>query len=271
MAGVGLKLHVRLFVQVDLPRYNDVDDIDMRGRSCVSTRLAQLKIEEVSGVDEPANEVPGWLLAKSKDLEGVIKEVEDAHNGLLTALTSADQYLEDAPEDVKTAADLLKSHVNSLADSDEDRPNFIGRAMSYFKRKEDIEMTKDELLEALAANTTDTTEAIAEAVGKAVAAAMPAPVVAEVVETGETEVVEPVATVALEDFAKLAERVESIADAVEKSAAAIHTILEKSAKRAAIEGQEDQRLQKAKDTEDKMSPLSKAFAAAFKGERVDLT
>lgn len=235
----------------------------------MGTKLAKLQIDEVSGVDDPANEIPGWLLAKSKDLEGVIEEVEAAHNGLLKSITDADKYLEDAPEDVQAAAALLKTHVTSLADTDDDRRSFIGRALSYFKRKEEIEMTKDELLEALNAHTEAMTAAVGDAISKAVAEATPAaPVEPEAKETEKVDETEDVAkTVSVEDFEKLTERVEAIAEVVSKSADALTAIIQKSAKRTALDGQEDE-VSKGKDN--KPSALGQAFAQALRGERVDL-
>lgn len=246
----------------------------------MSVQLSKLQVDEVSGVDEPANELPGWLVTKSKEVGEVIEKVEDAHNGFLTSLDNVGQYLTDAPDDVQAAATTLKAHVIGLADTDDERRSFIGRAVSYFKRKEEIEMTKDELEAILAAHTDSVTKSVGDTLGavlkeqaEAAAAAEAEAAAAVVVETEvetEVETDEVAKTVSHEDFETLSARVEVLAEAVGKSLDALGAIISKSVKRNALDGQEggDEEIAKNKD---QGPSLSDAFAKAIKEGRADLT
>lgn len=85
------------------------------------SKLQKLAIEEVSGVEHPANELPGWLVMKTagKELtpEDIEKEVDRAEADfaiLYASLETCDDYLEDAPEEVRSAADTLRAYIEDL-------------------------------------------------------------------------------------------------------------------------------------------------------------
>jgi hypothetical protein len=87
----------------------------------MATRLGQLKIDEVSGVASPANELPGWLVMKSAgdelDAEALLKEVDRMESDiaiLYSALTQCEQYLTDAPEEVQAASQTLKAFLETM-------------------------------------------------------------------------------------------------------------------------------------------------------------
>jgi hypothetical protein len=87
----------------------------------MATRLGQLKIDEVSGVASPANELPGWLVMKSAgdelDAEALLKEVDRMESDiaiLYSALTQCEPYLADAPEEVQAASQTLKAFLETM-------------------------------------------------------------------------------------------------------------------------------------------------------------
>lgn len=88
----------------------------------MATRLKKLRVKEISGVDDPANEAPGWLMMKSRnalaELDRFEKEIGGLHDGLVAP--SADVYFADAPDEViKARADL----VSYLAEDVEEDPD----------------------------------------------------------------------------------------------------------------------------------------------------
>jgi hypothetical protein len=88
----------------------------------MATRLTKLRMAELSGVDDPANEMPGWIVTKSKEWKAEVetfeKEVAGAYDGLRT--DSMELYLNDAPEDVKKAHEVLVEHLSKGLESSED-------------------------------------------------------------------------------------------------------------------------------------------------------
>lgn len=84
----------------------------------MATKLEKLSIEEVSGVENPANETPGWLVMKSADeQEALLKEVDRMESDfaiLYAALKACEGYLGDAPEDATSALQSLTAYVESL-------------------------------------------------------------------------------------------------------------------------------------------------------------
>lgn len=92
----------------------------------MATKLEKLSIEELSGVENPANETPGWLVMKSETQEALLKEVDRMESDfaiLYAALKSTEDYLGDAPEDVVKAESLLVSYVESLFEGSADDEN----------------------------------------------------------------------------------------------------------------------------------------------------
>lgn len=89
----------------------------------MATRLDHLEIGEVSGVQHPANELPGFLVAKSTELgrplttEEVSKEVDRMESDyaiLYSALQACQQYMTDAPPEVTAAVDTLTQYIEGL-------------------------------------------------------------------------------------------------------------------------------------------------------------
>lgn len=79
----------------------------------MATRLTKLRLTEISGVDDPAHEIPGWIVAKSADWRADVEQFEKDIVGLYEGLTggSADLYLNDAPDEVNKARDVLAVHL----------------------------------------------------------------------------------------------------------------------------------------------------------------
>ena len=84
----------------------------------MATELQKLQVDELSGVEHPANEAPGWLVMKSADeQEALLKEVDRMESDfaiLYASLKAAEGYLGDAPEEVTSAASALVGYVESL-------------------------------------------------------------------------------------------------------------------------------------------------------------
>ena len=84
-------------------------------------------IQEISGVDDPANLHPGWILMKAReagvDPDEVAAELElivRAHSALHESLTAAAGFLADAPDDVKAAAEKLSAYITEMEAKTED-------------------------------------------------------------------------------------------------------------------------------------------------------
>lgn len=85
--------------------------------------IVDMRWEETSGVDHPANEEEGWIVMKSADVDGpdlaeLIKAEEEfakAFDALTGALDGAD--LSGAPEEVQNAASILLKWLKEVANS----------------------------------------------------------------------------------------------------------------------------------------------------------
>lgn len=89
----------------------------------MATRLEGLEIDELSGVEDPANELPGWIVQKGivkdgeVDVDALQKEVNRAESDfaiLYSALQSSQQYITDAPPEVAAAFDTLTQYIEGL-------------------------------------------------------------------------------------------------------------------------------------------------------------
>lgn len=84
----------------------------------MATELQKLQVNELSGVEHPANEAPGWLVMKSADeREALLKEVDRMESDfaiLYASLKAVEGYLGDAPEEVTAAEKALVGYVESL-------------------------------------------------------------------------------------------------------------------------------------------------------------
>lgn len=99
-----------------------------------SIELQDLAIDEVSGVDAPANAVPGWMVIKSED--GAIASAEAQLASLYAGIAQA-TALDGAPENVRKAAEILAGYAESQL-SDEDDPNetLIQKMKRAFKKQD---------------------------------------------------------------------------------------------------------------------------------------
>ncbi len=166
-------------------------------------------IGEVSGVDDPANALPGWMIAKAKKPGDV-------------AVATADS---DSPEDAQSIVGKIRNLV-------------------FPAGKEEVDMTEEQLKEGLAefgeALSKSLVEAISEAVKPApVEKADEAPVVPEVIET--PEVPEAVAALTAEDVTKgVEEALQPILEILDKALDRIAAVenSQTSSARKSLDGQE---------------------------------
>lgn len=98
----------------------------------MSTQLGELKIDEVSGVDAPANQLEGWLVMKSKDeLVTILKEVDRVQKDsalLWAALEATD--LEGAPDEVTAARETIVKHLESLIEPEKSGSTLAAKVRS---------------------------------------------------------------------------------------------------------------------------------------------
>ncbi len=84
----------------------------------MATKLSNLRIDELSGVRSPANEMPGWLVMKAKeDPEGAMADLdamESAVTKIKDALEALEPYLEDADDEVRKAHETLQKYAQEL-------------------------------------------------------------------------------------------------------------------------------------------------------------
>lgn len=124
----------------------DDDENDFSSAQPPKRRMTDLTLDEISGVDHPATLTEGWLVIKSADgteqrvsYDEILAEAErlaKAHNRLLDAIDGA-EYLEEAPEEVKSALDVLKSHLETEYEREStDKTDEVGRLLAA---REDID------------------------------------------------------------------------------------------------------------------------------------
>src|SRR5919198_4112051 len=81
----------------------------------MTTLLQQLTLSEVSGVDDPAHELPGWLVAKARGNEdAVIKEFR----ALVDEIASSDLTDDEKIEAVKKALRMAPAFVRDAMEMD---------------------------------------------------------------------------------------------------------------------------------------------------------
>lgn len=127
----------------------------------MATRLTQFRMKELSGVDEGANELPGWIVQKAKDWEGEVAEFEQEIVGLRDQLSSdaADLYFSTAPEEITKARDEVLSHledgmeeVPDDAEDAEDRKGLVQKLREKLSGKDgSVEKSETEGQDAPAA------------------------------------------------------------------------------------------------------------------------
>ena len=216
-----------------------------------ATKLEKLLISEVSGVDDPANEVPGWMIAKAAEAAGAASAAEPV-------VIPADVV---APLDAPTIVEKIKNLLFPT------------------ERKDDVDMTVDELNGVLDERFAALTETLGESLAKSLAppvegAGEAAAVInpASATEAVAVVVEEPVPGITAEDVSKAIEEAfapyheifEKTLDRVERIEQALATGARKS-----LDGQEDGGT--TKPDAPTTSTLTDAVGKALKGETVVLS
>lgn len=84
----------------------------------MATKLAKLRIKEISGVDEPANDMPDWIVMKAKEVLGEIEQIEkDASS--LRGLLDSHEIFDGAPDKVVSANETLSGYLDEVLEEDD--------------------------------------------------------------------------------------------------------------------------------------------------------
>lgn len=88
----------------------------------MATRLKKLRVREISGVDDPANEHPDWIVAKATGFKQEVEEFEKEIGDGFDILDgeAMELYLSDAPDDVRKAAEKLLEHLSKDVEDDDE-------------------------------------------------------------------------------------------------------------------------------------------------------
>jgi hypothetical protein len=170
-----------------------------------SKRIVSMHIDEVSGVDRPANEIPGWVLTKAADAVEALEKTDYTAEQRKT-MAGNGQALPDGSFPIANVSDLenairaigrasdpaaAKAHIKKRAAAlgatdkipddwakmdDKQTANLITKFLDFLKKsddasKEELEMDKAELIAVLDEREAAQDERIAKAVGDALAAA----------------------------------------------------------------------------------------------------
>jgi hypothetical protein len=206
----------------------------------VATKLEGLLIKEISGVDDPANEVPGWMVAKS-------------------GTVAADPAASEGSADPATVAEAV-----APAPAEAEALSVVGKIRALLTGKEDIDMTKEEMNAELDVRF----DALSETIKSLVPAAVEAP--AEVAEIpAETAAADPVVVgVTAEDVSKAIEDgLAPFLEVIDKTLDRIAGIESALVIRKSLTGQES----RDDETADNTPTLNDAFALALKGAKVELS
>lgn len=157
----------------------------------MATRLQKLEIDEVSGVQNPANELPGFLVAKSTDLgraltaDEISKEVDRMESDyaiLYSALQACQQYMTDAPPEVTAAVDTLTQYIEGLfSDTPPEDPNADPNAQQPVQQSAGGQSLFQRLMGAV--GVTPTTTASTSATTKSAETTKETPTVSETAST----------------------------------------------------------------------------------------
>jgi hypothetical protein len=87
-----------------------------------ATKLANLRIEEISGVDDPANLLPGYVIMKRKERTGLdgdalkndLTAVAKNYAMLYSVLVAGLDYFEDAPDTTKAAVNQTLEFLENV-------------------------------------------------------------------------------------------------------------------------------------------------------------
>jgi hypothetical protein len=210
----------------------------------VATKLEGLLIKEISGVDDPANEAPGWMVAKSGTTGDVLPE-----GGIVIH-----QHFN---TDTTNVVD-----VEAPAPAEAEALSVVGKIKALLTGKEDIDKTKEELAIELDSRFAD----LSETLKSLVPASIEAP--AEVAEVApEIAAVPEVAGVSAEDVAKAIEDgLAPFLEVIDKTLDRIAGIESALVIRKGLDGQESR-----DESADTTPTLNDAFALALKGAKVELS
>lgn len=222
----------------------------------VSTELLKIAVEEVSGVDEPANLTPGWLFQKSltQAVEGVTAEANAAE---------ADADLTVTPNEAGAVRRFLAGLRKQAADTthEEDAMSITKEELLEILDARDARMAKAAADEAAAASSreaeirAEAERLVAQREEDAKAEAERVAAEAEAAATAETEAP---AGVTLEAFNELSDRVESLVKALTGDDgdggmfATVRNLAKASAQRASL----------PEPTSEETSAMAKAAAGA---------
>lgn len=213
----------------------------------MATKLERLLIKEISGVDDPANETPGWMVAKSAETSGDSAAQIVIHQHISPAPGTPDE----AP-----------------ASPDGEALSVVGKIKALLTGKEDIEMTKEEMNAELDARFEGLTETLKSLIPAPSETPAPIEAVVEVpaAEAPATEDAQPVLT--NEDLTKaVQDGLAPFLEVIDKTLDRIAGIEDTLAIRKSLDGQEE----RAPESADNKPTLDDAFSKALAGHRVELS
>jgi len=230
--------------------WQDTESIDFRVMA--GTELKDLMLKELSGVDDPAHGAPGWLVLKNA--AGV---VDDSFEDLIKGLDATEDFLANAPDEVKAAHVLLKQYTEAAVDGEGEgeavRTRLADRLRTILtKGKDEVDVDKQELVTLLA----EREERLLKAVEEKLADASEEfeEIAKSVAGAGTEESEEQTAQVASED-------VDALKEALSKTLDRLENIEKSLAGSRQIEGQEAGEREEPKD--EGGSALRKAFIQAI--------
>lgn len=98
----------------------------------MATKLAKLRINEISGVDEPANEMPDWIVLKGKEILGEIERIEKSASSLRELLDS-EEIFKGASDKVLKANETLSGYLDDVLQDEDDEDETAEKATGSVK------------------------------------------------------------------------------------------------------------------------------------------
>lgn len=245
----------------------------------MATRLTKLRVKELSGVDDPAHKLPGWIVAKSAgwkvEVEALEKAIVSTYDGLRGE--EADVYFIDAPDEVVKARELIVEHIAKDVEEDEaeeEEDVEEDAKKSVIKRVREILTGSEEVQKADEEDETEEDESAAEEdeVDETVAEEdeVDEPVAEDETEEDEPEVAEKAVDEIVEKLTShltetLEENISPVRDAIGAVVDRVDALEKHAAGRSSISGQDFEDAEEAE-----VSGLTKAIAAAAAGKKVRL-
>lgn len=235
--------------------------------------MDRLLVSEVSGVDDPANGIPGWALMKSADelnaVLGEYEKTEKANADLLSAMEGAMERMSDAPEEVVSAMKTIVGYLKQDGGSESPAKKFMERVRDLVKREkvnetEEIEVTKEELNTELDNRFASFAEQIGgqlkDTLTKALEPAKEEPVKSESEGEDADKIVESLAEV-------LEKELNPVREALMKTLDRVEALEKNTVGRTSLEGQDDR---SGDDVEKSKNTLRGAIRSALDGKKVEL-